>query len=164
MVIEFWVAKLFWPRSVMALHTEALMLLNTAVEQNPLGLSAPAAGRPGLYATHLSPVTACSPLGPHGASVIPARRKGTDLPAWNNLLSSMESRVITLTTKAKTVLPIILAEIKSDVKVLRVQLQGDALHVGCFVMGMMTVETSRMKKTAKKCLKNVTRRWSSTGE
>lgn len=96
--------------------------------------------------------------------MIPARRKGTDLPAWNNLLSSMESRVITLTTKAKTVLPIILAEIKSDVKVLRVQLQGDALHVGCFVMGMMTVETSRMKKTAKKCLKNVTRRWSSTGE
>lgn len=76
MVIEFWVAKLFWPRSVMALHTKALMLLNTAVEQNPLGRSAPAAGRPGLYATHLSPVTACSPLGPHGASVIPARRKG----------------------------------------------------------------------------------------
>lgn len=50
----------------------------------------------------------------------------TDLPAWNNLLSSMESRVITLTTKAKTVLPIILAEIKSDVKVLCVQLQVKA--------------------------------------
>lgn len=31
--------------------------------------------------------------------------------------------MITLTMKAKTVLPIILAEIKSDVKVLRVQLQ-----------------------------------------
>lgn len=34
--------------------------------------------------------------------------------------------MITLTTKAKTVLPIILAEIKSDVKVLCVQLQVKA--------------------------------------
>lgn len=76
MVIEFWVAKPFWPHSSMALHSEALILLNTAVEQNPLGWSAPAADVPGLHATHPSPVTACSPLGPRGASVIPARRKG----------------------------------------------------------------------------------------
>lgn len=47
----------------------------------------------------------------------------TDLPAWNNLLSSMEIRVITLTKKLKTVLRIILAEIKLDVMGLCAQLQ-----------------------------------------
>lgn len=47
----------------------------------------------------------------------------TDLPAWNNLLSSMESHVITPTKKPKTVLQIVLAGIKLDVKVLCVQLQ-----------------------------------------
>jgi len=54
----------------------------------------------------------------------------TDLPAWNNLLSSMEIRAITPTKKLKTVLQIPRAGIKLDATGLCAQLQVRTGGVG----------------------------------